>query len=265
MIQLEEIWQDVILPDVDVGRYQVSNLGNIRSNDWQVKNRYGYRTVKGKVMKLHGEPYTQCSLSNKAYYVHRVVAIHFIPNPDNLPEVNHIDGNIRNNCVDNLEWCNKSTNAQHMYQNGMSCKATPVICVEDNIQFRSISEAARYYNLYFEDVKKRLFDSPKSHYSMIGKFNKHFVYCKNYVADTISIKAMVNENKIHDVVFSPIQGVRTCSKIPIVCVETGQIYPSLNAAADVLRVSGSDIRRCIDNPKYTCKGYHFRRLKEVIR
>lgn len=85
-----------------------------------------------------------------------------------------------------------------------------------------------------------------------------------YIADIISIQTMVDENKIHDAVFKSIQGVRTCSKIPIVCVETGQIYPSVNAAADILRVGGSDIKRCIDNLKYTSRGYHFRRLEEVI-
>lgn len=45
--------------------------------------------------------------------VHRAIATVFIPNPDNLPEVNHIDGNKANNCADNLEWISKKDNQQH--------------------------------------------------------------------------------------------------------------------------------------------------------
>lgn len=55
----------------------------------------------------------------KSFLVHRLVAIHFIPNPDNLPQVNHIDGNKTNNCVSNLEWCDNSYNLKHSYKNGL--------------------------------------------------------------------------------------------------------------------------------------------------
>lgn len=54
----------------------------------------------------------------KIYYVHRLVAKAFIPNPYNLPEVNHIDGNKHNNNIDNLEWCTKSYNQQMSEQKG---------------------------------------------------------------------------------------------------------------------------------------------------
>ncbi len=256
---MDEIWKDIVLQDVDVGRYQVSNFGNIRSNDWKVRNRYGYRIVKGHKMKCFGYPYLSCSLSDKFYYVHRLVAIHFIANLENLPFVNHIDGDVKNNTVDNLEWCSKSTNAQHMYEHGMSKKAVPVMCVEDNIVFRSISEAAHFYHLYNEDITKRLFNVPQELYSMRGKFNKHFLRC-NSIESKMSIKDMVKENKIRDITFTEPKGVRKCERIPVTCIETGEIFESMSKAANVLRVFGSDIRRCIDNPKYTCKGYHFKRL-----
>lgn len=53
------------------------------------------------------------------YYVHRLIAQHFIPNPDNKPEVNHIDGDRNNNDVSNLEWVTSSENSQHAVDTGL--------------------------------------------------------------------------------------------------------------------------------------------------
>lgn len=68
--------------------------------------------------------YFQCYLkdaNNKKHgkRIHRLMAKAFIPNPYNLPQVNHIDGNKLNNSIDNLEWCNNSYNTQHGYDNGL--------------------------------------------------------------------------------------------------------------------------------------------------
>ena len=62
-------------------------------------------------MKWHGKTYPR--------RIHRLVAEAFIPNPDNLPEVNHKDGNKHNNNVDNLEWITKSDNMKHGFKNGI--------------------------------------------------------------------------------------------------------------------------------------------------
>lgn len=55
----------------------------------------------------------------KQYYVHRLIAEAFIPNPENMKEVNHIDCNKHNNSVENLEWCNRIFNLEHSYKNGL--------------------------------------------------------------------------------------------------------------------------------------------------
>lgn len=117
----KEIWKDI--KDYE-GMYQVSNLGRVRSLDKIVNgsNQYGAHFIKirrGKLLKLHisNNGYYRVILvsdnKNKNFLIHRLVAKAFIPNPNNLPEINHIDGNKSNNIIDNLEWCNHSYNIQH--------------------------------------------------------------------------------------------------------------------------------------------------------
>ena len=105
-----EIWKDI---DGFNGLYQVSNLGNVKSLDRCVLTRganHESQFIKGRMLKLNGgRKYPQVILckDGKTYgrLVHRLVATAFIPNPDNLPCINHKDENPKNNHVDNLEWC----------------------------------------------------------------------------------------------------------------------------------------------------------------
>jgi hypothetical protein len=63
--------------------------------------------------------YYLVKLLQKAYRVHRLVALAFIDNPRNLPFINHKDGNKENNCVDNLEWCTQRENVHHALRTGL--------------------------------------------------------------------------------------------------------------------------------------------------
>lgn len=112
---MEEIWRDIKGYE---GCYQVSNFGRVKSLDRYVAttgNSSGQRFIKGKIKKQNdwniknGGSYYAVSLSknnkNVRYLVHRLVAEAFIPNPDNLPCINHKDENKYNNNVENLEWC----------------------------------------------------------------------------------------------------------------------------------------------------------------
>ena len=95
------------------GLYEVSSLGRVRSLD-----RYDERNCfrEGRILKLYtsrvGYLRVQLSLNSKKkmYLVHRLVAEAFIPNPDNLPEVNHLDEDKTNNRVENLEFCDRKYN-----------------------------------------------------------------------------------------------------------------------------------------------------------
>lgn len=96
---MNEIWKDIKGYE---GKYQISNLGNIKS----------FRKQSPYLLKpsLSDNGYYQVTLyqentNRKKFLVHRLVAEHFLPNPNRYPCVNHKDEDKLNNCSDNLEWC----------------------------------------------------------------------------------------------------------------------------------------------------------------
>ena len=103
-----EIWRNI----KDYPDYQVSNMGRVKSLNYNrtgeekimkiSKNNWGYLLVN-----LHKEG------KQKHYYIHRLVATAFIPNPDNLSQVNHINEDKTDNRVDNLEWCTQQYNTNY--------------------------------------------------------------------------------------------------------------------------------------------------------
>ncbi len=113
---MPETWKDVVGYE---GRYQVSSMGRIKS--FPNKTRNGERILKNL---LSGNvPYYYIDLVKDAKThrktIHRIVAEAFIPNPENKPQVNHIDGDKRNNRFDNLEWNTRSENQLHSIRTGL--------------------------------------------------------------------------------------------------------------------------------------------------
>lgn len=111
------------------GVYMVSNLGRVKSLDRYINQGGHSRYVKGKVLSLNktnGKGYKVVSLQNgtdlkpKNYYIHILVAKHFIYNKYNKSTVNHIDGDKNNNCVENLEWATQSEQMKHAYKLGLN-------------------------------------------------------------------------------------------------------------------------------------------------
>ena len=114
-----EVWKDIVGYE---GKYQVSNLGYIKSLEMWTGDKY---IKRDKILRgsLSNNGYLYVSLCKggkaKKYKVNRLVAQAFIENPYNLPITNHIDGDKTNNCVDNLEWTTQSENLKHSYRTGL--------------------------------------------------------------------------------------------------------------------------------------------------
>jgi hypothetical protein len=100
----KEIWKSVVGSD---GYYLVSSFG-------EIKNKYGH-TMRISIDKKGYATINLSKATGVSRYVHRVVAQNFIPNPENKLQVNHKDGNKKNNKISNLEWATPKENIDHSY------------------------------------------------------------------------------------------------------------------------------------------------------
>ncbi len=108
-----EIWREI--PGYD-GLYLASNTGKIKSFS---------RYKEGKELsgdKLNKKGYKRVNIKNKAYLLHRLIALTFIPNPYNKEQINHIDSNKLNNSIENLEWVSNQENRDHAVKNNLIAK-----------------------------------------------------------------------------------------------------------------------------------------------
>ena len=109
---MTEIWKDIKGYE---GLYQVSSLGRVKRT---------YKNKKERILKIYlrKDGYFQIQLSNqskfKQFLIHRLIAHAFIPNPDNKPFINHINGVRNDNRIENLEWCTNKENIHHAIKNG---------------------------------------------------------------------------------------------------------------------------------------------------
>ena len=165
----EELWKDI---EGYNGKYQISNKGRLKSfaqDSTNGKIKYGNKTLKGYYdFVLYDDNGNKSTCA-----VHRLVALAFIPNPNNYPQINHKDENKANNSVENLEWCTNDYNShygtkiQRTRESNLCCKTTSlkVYSVDKNgdVQyFNSIGEAERQTGVSHSNIVRNL--KGRSHY-----------------------------------------------------------------------------------------------------
>ena len=180
---MREIWKDISGYE---GLYQISNFGRVKSLNYN-------HTKKEKVLceKNHKSNYVTVMLckngENKNKSIHILVASAFIPNPNNYPCVNHIDGNKKNNNVDNLEWCTHKQNVEHAIKTGLAnhygmlgrtgaknnlSKKIVQYDLQGDVVNRwdCISDAARFYGIRSGNISNCLTGRKKSYKGYIWRY-----------------------------------------------------------------------------------------------
>ena len=176
-----EVWKDIEGYD---GYYQVSNLGRIKSLP-RIDSMN--RPVNGSITVIkNSNKYYRCALykngKQKSYLIHRLVAIHFVPNIYNKPDVNHKNGVKSDNTAENLEWVTKSENSKHAYDIGLSKKgeehpyygkfngesntAKLVIDYSNGIFYDSVREAAVAKDINYSTLSCKLCGKRKNNTSL---------------------------------------------------------------------------------------------------
>ena len=145
------------------GIYAITSCGKV----------WSYRSKKFLKSKTKKSGYLEIDLSvdnnKKSYLIHRLVAMTYIPNPDGLPQVSHLDESRSNNYINNLAWTNAKENCnmpEHKRRKSEAhlnnAASRKIICVETDTIYPSLGEAGRQFNCSAENIRRACVDSSKT-------------------------------------------------------------------------------------------------------
>ena len=187
---MEEVWRDIKGYE---GLYKVSNLGRVKSfRNFSGFNKKFYKREKIMTPVDNGRGYLHVMLSKnkntKHVYIHRLVAQSFLPNPNNLQEINHKDENKKNNRVDNLEWISRKDNVNYGTATSRQVKARskPVTQIKNGKiinTFTSMREAARMTGFLFSSIQGCCTGKYKQAYGYEWRFTNE-IHSKQYNKDS---------------------------------------------------------------------------------
>ena len=161
----EEKWQ----PILGWERYSISNYGRVKNN----------KTNKIKSTFINNSGYKCVQLYNnnlmKHFLIHRLVAEAFIPNPNNLSDVNHKNENKEDNTLDNLEWVSHKENCSYGERNKKAVikNSRPIICIETGEEFLNATEIKKKYG----------YDNSLIHKCCKGQYNQSYGFHWKYKED----------------------------------------------------------------------------------
>jgi hypothetical protein len=160
-----EIWKEINIKNVDTSGYFISSLGRFKNKKGVIMTDY----------KPHHSGYIYVRVNIQKYALHRLIALAFLENTDNKPIVNHIDGNKKNNHLDNLEWVTSSENNSHAHEIGLTTGHTRKIIQYDLEmnkikEFKKIKEASEVLNISLSCIKDVLNNKQKSSKGFIFRY-----------------------------------------------------------------------------------------------